>query len=258
MAGKVTAIVLAAGKGSRMNSDTPKQYLTLLGKPVLFYSLQAFEESDVDNIVLVIGSGEQEYCKKEIVQKYQINKVTHIVEGGAERYHSVWYGLMAAEGTEYVLIHDGARPLISSDIINKAISVVKETGACVVGMPVKDTIQIVDEEHMELFRIIKRANDLITEELLYDKYDEIMSVLDELKEYTKKHFGDEEEYMTNIGYEALDAQKKAHQVFVDKLEDINLEDMDENQQQYLIDIVDFLLMWLVNHILKMDKKIPVK
>ena len=146
MAEKITAIVLAAGKGSRMNSNTPKQYLTLLGKPVLFYSLQAFEASDVDNIVLVTGSGEQEYCKKEIIEKYQIKKVTHIVEGGAERYHSVWHGLMVAENTEYVLIHDGARPLISCQVINKAITVVKETGACVVGMPVKDTIQIVDEE----------------------------------------------------------------------------------------------------------------
>ena len=74
MAEKVTAIVLAAGKGSRMNTNTPKQYLTLLGKPVLFYSLQAFEESDVDNIILVTGSGEREYCKKEIVEKYQIKK----------------------------------------------------------------------------------------------------------------------------------------------------------------------------------------
>ena len=70
MAGKVTAIVLAAGKGSRMNSDIPKQYLTLLGKPVLFYSLQAFEQSSVDEIILVCGSGEQEYCQKEIVEKY--------------------------------------------------------------------------------------------------------------------------------------------------------------------------------------------
>ena len=145
MAGKVVAIVLAAGKGSRMNSTIPKQYLTLLGKPVLFYSLQAFEQSDADEIILVTGSGEQEYCKKEIIEKYQLKKVTHIVEGGAERYHSVWHGLMAAKDAEYVLIHDGARPLISSQIINKAILAVKETGACVVGMPVKDTIQIADE-----------------------------------------------------------------------------------------------------------------
>lgn len=146
MADKVTAIVLAAGKGSRMNSDIPKQYLTLLGKPVLFYSLQAFEESNVDEIVLVTGSGEQGYCKKEIVDKYHIKKVMHIVEGGAERYLSVHCGLLAATGADYVLIHDGARPLVSTTVINEAIRSVKETGACVVGMPVKDTIQLVDEK----------------------------------------------------------------------------------------------------------------
>ena len=117
-------------------------------------------------------------------------------------------------------------------------------------------IEIIDEEHAELFRIIRRANDLITEELLHDKYDEIMSVLDELRNYTVKHFADEEEYMASINYEGLDIQKKTHEMFVDKLNDINLDDLDDNQQQYLIELVDFLLMWLVNHILKMDKKIP--
>lgn len=145
MSKKITAIVLAAGKGSRMNSEIPKQYLTLLGKPVLFYSLQAFEESNVDEIILVTGRGEQEYCKEEIIERYQIKKVMHIVEGGKERYHSVWCGLRAAEGAGYVLIHDGARPLISTSVINEAINKVKETGACVVGMPVKDTIQFVDD-----------------------------------------------------------------------------------------------------------------
>ena len=148
MAKKVTAIVLAAGKGSRMNSDIPKQYLSLLGKPVLFYSLLAFEKSNADEIILVTGSGEQEYCQKEIIEKYHLNKVVHIVEGGAERYHSVHRGLLAAMESDYVLIHDGARPLISTAVINAAIDKVKENGACVVGMPVKDTIQIVDEECM--------------------------------------------------------------------------------------------------------------
>ena len=146
MAERVTAIVLAAGKGSRMNSDTPKQYLTLLGKPVLFYSLQAFEKSNVDEIILVTGSGEQEYCKKEIVEKYQIRKVIKIVEGGAERYNSVYHGLVAATGADDVLIHDGARPLILPDVINQGIELVKETRACVAGMPVKDTIQLVDDK----------------------------------------------------------------------------------------------------------------
>ena len=119
-------------------------------------------------------------------------------------------------------------------------------------------VDIIDEEHEELFHIIKRANDLITAELLHDKYDEIMGVLGELRNYTIKHFADEEEYMESIQYEGLETQKKTHEMFVDKLNDINLDDLDDNQQQYLIELVDFLLMWLVNHILKMDKKIPCK
>ena len=119
-------------------------------------------------------------------------------------------------------------------------------------------IQLVDEEHQELFNIIRRANDLITAELLHDKYDEIMSVLDELRNYTVKHFADEENYMESINYMGLFAQKKTHQMFVDKLNDINLDDLDDNQQQYLVELVDFLLMWLANHILKMDKLIPCK
>ena len=119
-------------------------------------------------------------------------------------------------------------------------------------------ISIVVEVHQELFRIIRRANDLITVELLHDKFDEIVSVLNELRDYTEKHFADEEEYMAGINYEGLEAQKKTHEMFVDKLNEINLDDLDDNQQQYLIELVDFLLMWLVNHILKMDKKIPNK
>jgi len=151
VAEKVTAIVLAAGKGSRMNSDVPKQYLTLLGKPVLFYSLKAFEDSNADEIILVTGGGEQEYCQKEIIEKYQLKKVVHIIEGGRERYHSVHRGLSVAKDAAYVLIHDGARPLVSSAVINNAINKVKETGACVVGMPVKDTIQYVNAEGMISF-----------------------------------------------------------------------------------------------------------
>ena len=119
-------------------------------------------------------------------------------------------------------------------------------------------IEIIDEEHQELFNIIRRANELITAELLHDKYDEIVSVLDELRGYTVQHFADEEEYMESIQYEGLENQKKTHQMFVDKLNDINLDDLDDNQQQYLVELVDFLLMWLVNHILKMDKLIPCK
>lgn len=143
---KITAIVLAAGTGKRMNSAVAKQYMMLAGKPVLYYSLKAFEESEVTDIVLVTGEDDISYCQREIVNKYKITKVSAIVAGGKERYHSVYEGLKVAAGTDYVLIHDGARPLLTQDIIARSVNEAKQSGACVVGMPVKDTIKVVGED----------------------------------------------------------------------------------------------------------------
>lgn len=144
---KVTAIVLAAGQGTRMGGKTAKQYLLLDGRPVLYYALLAFEKSMVDEIILVAGEKNLPFCRTEIVEKYGFSKVTRIVAGGKERYHSVYQGLKAAGGADYVLIHDGARPFVSDDIISRTIEAVKKEKACVVAMPVKDTIKIANEDH---------------------------------------------------------------------------------------------------------------
>lgn len=141
-----TAIVLAAGSGKRMQTKVHKQYLDLLGKPVLYYALKAFEDSAVDEIILVTGKGEISYCQTEIVDRYGFKKVTHIVEGGKERYHSVYEGLKCAAGANYVLIHDGARPFVNEQILQSVMESVQENGACVTGVPVKDTIKIADGE----------------------------------------------------------------------------------------------------------------
>ena len=143
---KYTAIVLAAGSGKRMHSKVHKQYLIIQDRPVLYYSLKAFEDSAVDEIVLVVGKGEEKFCRKEIVDKYGISKVKAIVEGGKERYHSVFEGLKQTSDADYVLIHDGARPFVNQDIIRRCMQEVQKYQACVVGMPVKDTIKIADEE----------------------------------------------------------------------------------------------------------------
>lgn len=143
---KYAAIVLAAGSGKRMNSKVHKQYLIIQDRPVLYYSLKAFEDSTVDEIVLVVGKGEEKFCRKEIVDKYGISKVKAIVEGGKERYHSVFEGLKQTSDADYVLIHDGARPFVNQDIIRRCMQEVQKYQACVVGMPVKDTIKIADEE----------------------------------------------------------------------------------------------------------------
>ena len=140
---KVTAIVLAGGSGKRMGGACKKQYLLLGEKPILYYSLKTFQESCVDEIILV--TNEPEYCTREIIQKYGLDKVTKIVPGGAERYHSVYAGLQAAD-CDYVLIHDGARPFVTEAMIDDSLAAARKYQACIVGMPVKDTIKIADEK----------------------------------------------------------------------------------------------------------------
>ncbi len=144
---KTAAIVLAAGSGSRMRSNIKKQYMEINEKPLIYYALKAFEDSFTDEVVLVVSPGDIDYCKAEIVDKYGFTKVKRIVEGGAERYDSVRLGLHAvSDDTDYVMIHDGARPFVTEDIMQRSVDAARENRACVVGMPVKDTIKISDAD----------------------------------------------------------------------------------------------------------------
>lgn len=180
MKDRVTAVILAAGQGKRMKSSVQKQYMMLRGYPVVYYALKAFEESTVDDIILVTGQTEIEYCKSEIVEKYGFTKVRKIIAGGKERQDSVYNGLMEAD-CDYILIHDGARPLVTPEIIERTIEEVKKYRACTVGMPVKDTIKIADDEQTVVstpprkylwqiqtpqafeYSLIKKAHDLLRE-----------------------------------------------------------------------------------------------
>lgn len=144
-----TAIVLAAGRGTRMKSSVQKQFLMLDEKPVIYYALKCFQDSPyIRDIILVTGEDSLAYCKKEIVEKFGFTKVTKVEAGGKERYDSVYAGLCACDNPDYVLIHDGARPFITEEMVERTCLAVKKTGACVVGMPVKDTIKISNGENM--------------------------------------------------------------------------------------------------------------
>lgn len=144
------AIVLAAGQGKRMNSAVPKQYLLIQEKPILYYTLKAFEESFIDEIILVAGDGEEEYCQNNFVDKYNFSKVSAVVTGGKERYHSVYQALnfiqSGGKTDSLVFIHDGARPFVTEEILQRAYDAAKRNGACIVGVPVKDTIKVVGKE----------------------------------------------------------------------------------------------------------------
>lgn len=147
---KYTAIVLAAGKGSRMNSKVQKQYMELEGFPLIYYALRVFEQSRVDEIVLVAGENERDYCRTEIVEKYQFQKVRKIVSGGSERYLSVYQGLCAAKDADIVLIHDGARPFVTIQIIERTIQAAVTYGSGIAAVPAKDTVKLVDDEQFSV------------------------------------------------------------------------------------------------------------
>ncbi len=119
-------------------------------------------------------------------------------------------------------------------------------------------IELIDREHEELFRIVGSANQLVKSYDTAVDYDALMKILNELKAYTEEHFQDEEEYMEWIHYDGLAAQKRAHEAFIDKLENIDLDEIENNPQEYLQKLLEFLLGWLINHIMYTDKKIPVR
>lgn len=143
---KTVGIILSGGSGKRVGGKVAKQYIEIAGKPLLYYPLKTFEESFIDEIVLVVRSGDEAFVEDEIVKKYGFNKVTKIVTGGKERYHSVAAGLEACIECDYVFIHDGARAFVTEEVLEDAFEAVKIHGAVVAAVPSKDTVKIADED----------------------------------------------------------------------------------------------------------------
>lgn len=176
---KTAAIILAAGQGKRMKQEIPKQYIKIHNKPMLYYSIKAFEKSSVDEIILVAGTQELNYIRKEFIKKYGFRKIAAVTEGGVNRCDSVYQGLKQAEGADYVLIHDGARPCITTDIIEKAKNAAIKYGNCIVGMPIKDTIKIVNEKRF-VTETPERSKVWITQTPQAFSYDRIRKAYDML------------------------------------------------------------------------------
>ena len=141
----VSVVIVAAGSGSRMGSEIPKQFLEVSGKPILAYTIDKFDSLESVNEIVVVTRSDSIVLCGDIVKQYEYKKVKTIIEGGATRQESVYKGLCAlGEDSQYVLIHDGARPLISSDAIDRCISSVIKNNACAVGVPLVDTIKYSD------------------------------------------------------------------------------------------------------------------
>ena len=141
-------VIVAAGTGSRMNMGINKQFIKLEGKEVIVYTIEKFYNNpNIDDIVVVIKESESEFFKKEIIERYNFKNIK-IAYGGKERQDSVYNGLkLLDEKCDIVLIHDGARPFVSNKTIDTCIEEAKEHKAIVVGVPVKDTIKVIDSNN---------------------------------------------------------------------------------------------------------------
>ena len=177
----ISAIVLAGGRGKRMNYHKSKQFIEIKGKPVLVYTLEKFiYNKSIDEVILVLPEDEVDYCKKEVLQKYSL-KVDRIVIGGKERQDSVFNALEAMEKANIVLIHDGARPFISEKIIEEGIKYANIYGAAAPGVTPKDTIKIKNEDNISVDT--PDRNTLVTVQTPQClKYDEIYQCHRKIKE----------------------------------------------------------------------------
>lgn len=144
---KTVAIIVAAGKGERIRSKLPKQFLNLGKKPMLTHTIEKFEKSRlVDEIVVVVPKDYLRFCSKEIIDKFELSKVKKIVGGGKKRQDSVFKGLKATKSnTDIVLIHDGVRPMVRPRKIDQIIRLCQREGPVIFGLPLEDTVKRVEE-----------------------------------------------------------------------------------------------------------------
>ncbi|NPV52354.1 MAG: 2-C-methyl-D-erythritol 4-phosphate cytidylyltransferase [Firmicutes bacterium] len=144
----VSCVVPAAGQGRRMGGDTGKLFMCLNGKPILSYALDVFEKCPlISEIILVVREDEIHHASRLFAKESGFTKVKRIVPGGVERQMSVYHGLIATDAaSDIVMVHDGARPLITLDVVASVVNEAVACGAAVVATPVKDTIKLSDSQ----------------------------------------------------------------------------------------------------------------
>ncbi len=144
---KNMAVLLAAGQSVRMGAGINKTLMTVAGKPILWYSLNVFERCGlIDGVVLVTQRDIAERVRSDIVERYGFGKVKKIVTGGSERQYSVYNGLAAIGDADVVVVHDGARPLLTAAMTEEVIAAACDYGCATVGVPLKDTVKMTDED----------------------------------------------------------------------------------------------------------------
>lgn len=214
-------VIVAAGTGSRMNMGINKQFIKLEGKEIIAYTIEKFyNNSNIEDIVVVVKEDESEFFKKEILDKYNFKNVK-IAYGGKERQDSVYNGLkLLDEKCDVVLIHDGARPFVSDKIIDKSIEEAKEHKAIVVGVPVKDTIKVIDNDK----NIVDTPNRSVLWAVQTPQTFEYNILIDAYKDaFKNKFYGtDDAMLVERIGYKVKMLEGSYNNIKITTQEDLNI------------------------------------
>ena len=214
-------VIVAAGTGSRMNMGINKQFIKLEGKEIIAYTIEKFyNNSNIEDIVVVVKEDESEFFKKEILDKYNFKNVK-IAYGGKERQDSVYNGLkLLDEKCDVVLIHDGARPFVSDKIIDKSIEEAKEHKAIVVGVPVKDTIKVIDNDK----NIVDTPNRSVLWAVQTPQTFDYNILIDAYKDaFKNKFYGtDDAMLVERIGYKVKMLEGSYNNIKITTQEDLNV------------------------------------
>ena len=214
-------VIVAAGTGSRMNMGINKQFIKLEGKEIIAYTIEKFyNNSNIEDIVVVVKEDESEFFKKEILDKYNFKNVKRAY-GGKERQDSVYNGLkLLDEKCNVVLIHDGARPFVSDKIIDKSIEEAKEHKAIVVGVPVKDTIKVIDNDK----NIVDTPNRSVLWAVQTPQTFDYTILIDAYKDaFKNKFYGtDDAMLVERIGYKVKMLEGSYNNIKITTQEDLNI------------------------------------
>ena len=214
-------VIVAAGTGSRMNMGINKQFIKLEGKEIIAYTIEKFyNNSNIEDIVVVVKEDESEFLKKEILDKYNFKNIK-IAYGGKERQDSVYNGLkLLDEKCDVVLIHDGARPFVSDKIIDKSIEEAKEHKAIVVGVPVKDTIKVIDNDK----NIVDTPNRNVLWAVQTPQTFDYNILIDAYKDaFKNKFYGtDDAMLVERIGYKVKMLEGSYNNIKITTQEDLNI------------------------------------
>ena len=235
--GLVYACILAAGKGKRMNMEVNKQYYPIRGIPILSKTLMVFDRANIVNgIILVVNQSDIDYCKEHIVNRYGIRKVVKIVAGGKERQESSYKGIAnVPSDADIIMIHDGARPFVTENIINDAVAGAREYGASCVCVPTRDTIKVSDVNGF-ISQTPNRKNIYMAQTPQCFKRDLILNALEEAmsdnKTYKLDMATDDSQLVEALGYRVKIVTGSYSNIKITTKEDLYLAEIISSKMEY--------------------------